>query len=222
MSNRTYHPRGLPVDGFAVQQHPLYPVWANMLGRCTNPDATGYSNYGGRGISVCERWYNFRFFAKDMMPTYKPGLWIERMDVHGNYSPENCTWETPSNQCVNRRRFKNNTSGQTGVVTKDGLWLARFDYNGVRYNIGWFGKKEDAIAARLTFVENFFLDRDGALASLQIDKARSNSSTGLMGVTPHLDGGYTARATKNGVRHYLGLFKTKQEAFDARSKFIAG
>lgn len=219
---RTYHPRGVLVDGYRVRHHPLYTVWASMLSRCTDSTQSGYPNYGGRGISVCERWHHFRFFAEDMMPTYKPGLTIERMDVNGNYCPENCTWETRSNQSVNRRRFKNNTSGQTGVVSKDGLWLARFDYNGVRYNIGWFSKKEDAIAARLAFVENFFLDRDGALASLSIDKARSNSSTGARGITPHLDGGFTARATVRGVRHYLGYFKTQQEAADARARFIAG
>ena len=155
---RTYHPRGLVVDGYRVRQHPLYPVWANMLARCTNPSDTGYQNYGGRGITVCERWHHFRFFAEDMMPSYRPGLTIERMDVNGNYCPDNCTWETRSNQSVNRRRFKNNTSGQTGVVKTPTCWLARFDYQGVRYNIGWFGNKESAIAARLTFVENFFLN----------------------------------------------------------------
>jgi len=210
------------VDGYRVRQHPLYMVWADMLGRCTNPNDIGYPNYGGRGISVCERWHQFRFFAEDMMPTYKPGLWLERMDVHGDYCPENCTWETPTNQCVNRRRFKNNTSGQTGVVKKNGSWLARFDYEGVRYNIGWFATKDAAIAARLEFVEMFFLDRAAALASLPVDQARHTSSTGVRGAAPHASGGYTMRVTKDGKRHYLGYFKTLQEAADARARFIDG
>lgn len=193
-----------------------------MLARCTNPSDTGYQNYGGRGITVCERWHHFRFFAEDMMPSYRPGLTIERMDVNGNYCPGNCTWETPTNQCVNRRRFKNNTSGQTGVVKKGGSWLARFDYEGVRHNIGWFATKDEAAAARLEFVELFFLDRATALASLPVDQARHTSSTGVRGATPHVDGGYTMRVTKDGTRHYLGYFKTLQEASDARARFIGG
>lgn len=154
---RTYHPRGVLVDGYRVRQHPLYMVWSNMLTRCNNSGARDWEHYGGRGITVCERWHHFRFFAEDMMPTYSPGLTIERMDVNGNYCPENCTWETRSNQSVNRRRFKNNTSGQSGVVIVEGRWYAYFDYAHVRHNIGGFGKKEDAVAARLEFVENFFL-----------------------------------------------------------------
>lgn len=218
---RTYHPRGVLVDGYRTKHHPLYDVWANMWGRCTNQNNGSYQNYGGRGITVCERWRHFRFFAEDMMPSYRPGLTIERMDVHGNYCPENCTWETPSNQCVNRRRFKNNTSGQTGVRKSKGSWVAWFDYEHRRHMIGWFATKGEAVAARLEFVELFFLDRVAALASLPKDKARHTSSTGVRGATPFRDG-YTMRVTKGGVRHYLGYFKTLQGAADARARFIGG
>jgi len=221
---RTYHPRGVLVDWFAVMQHPLYGTWAAMHQRCSNPNDAGYPNYGGRGITVCERWHHFLNFAADMGLKPHPDLTIERMDNSAGYSPENCVWETRTNQCVNRRVFKNNTSGFTGVVRKEGSWIARFDYEQVRYNIGWFATKEEAVSARVVFVELFFFDRPAALAMLALpkDRARRTSSTGLRGITPHADGGFTARATKGGVRHYLGYFKTQQEAFNARSQFIAG
>lgn len=222
MSNRTYHPRGVLVDGYRVRHHPLYYVWANMLSRCNNPDDANYRNYGGRGVVVCERWHHFRFFAEDMMPTYVPGLTIERMDNNAGYNPDNCTWATRSDQSVNRRVFSNNTSDFTGVVRNGRSWVARFDYEGVRYNVGWFKTKEEARDARATFVEMFFLNRAAALEMLPKDAARWTSRTGVRGVTPHADGGFTARATVGGVRHYLGYFKTQQEACDARSKFLAG
>lgn len=222
MSNRTYHPRGVLVDGYHIRQHPLYFVWANMLSRCNNPDEGSYHNYGARGIAVCERWHHFANFAADMMPTYCPGLTIERMDNNAGYSPSNCTWATRSDQCVNRRVFSNNTSAFTGVVRSGRSWVARFDYEDVRYNIGWFETKEEARDARARFVEMFFLDRGVALEMLPKDIARRTSKTGVRGVTQHIDGGFTARATVGGKRQYLGYFKTLQEARDARSNFLAG
>jgi len=88
------------------------------------------------------------------------------MDVGIGYSPANCCWETRTNQCVNRRRFKTNTSGQTGVLKIGNLWRAHFQYERVRYHIGTFSNVEQAVAARVTCVEAFFLDREVALASL--------------------------------------------------------
>src|SRR5262245_6139963 len=111
--SRAYHPRGVLVDGYAVQEHPLYMTWANMLARCYNTSAAGYENYGGRGIVVCAAWHRFVNFACDMGSKPEATLTLERRDVNGNYEPSNCTWATRSDQCVNRRRFKNNTSGVT-------------------------------------------------------------------------------------------------------------
>lgn len=193
-----------------------------MLARCLNPNNPGFHNYGGRGITVCERWHHFTLFAKDMMPTYQPGLTIERMDNNAGYGPGNCTWATRSDQCVNRRVFSNNTSDFTGVIRRGNSWVARFDYDGVRYNIGWFETKHEARDARALFVEMFFLNRDAALEMLPKDKARWTSKTGVRGISPHVDGGYLVRCTVAGVRHYIGYFKSFTEACDARSQFLAG
>lgn len=83
--------------------HPLYYVWRGMLGRCHYKRWINYSNYGGRGIIVCDEWKKFENFARDMLPTWRPGLWIERKDCDGNYSKSNCVWKTPLEQCDNKR-----------------------------------------------------------------------------------------------------------------------
>jgi len=218
--------RGRPkimVDGFCSTDHPLWNTWSNMNNRCYNPNAVGYKNYGGRGIGVCARWHAFKNFAEDMGLKPFPEATLERMDNNADYSPSNCTWATRSNQCVNRRVFSNNTSDFTGVTQQKstGLWVSRFDYEGVRYSIGWYKTKEEARDARAKFLEDFFTDREAAVASLSVKRARSSSSTGVRGITPHKDGGFTVRVHHEGARKYLGYFKTFQEAVDVRSQFLA-
>lgn len=84
-------------------KHPIYKVWKGMKSRCYIVTATGYKNYGGRGIKVCERWHDFQKFYGDMGEAYKKGLQLDRADNSGDYSLLNCQWVTRSQNCRNTR-----------------------------------------------------------------------------------------------------------------------
>lgn len=86
-----------------LAHHPAYHSWQQMDQRCNNPKNTMYDLYGGRGISMCERWQEFKAFWEDMGPTWREGLSIDRMDSNGNYEASNCCWSTPKEQANNRR-----------------------------------------------------------------------------------------------------------------------
>jgi hypothetical protein len=115
-----------------------YESWRGMRDRCLNPDNSAWDDYGGRGISICERWSDYLAFKEDMGERPE-GLTIDRINVNGNYEPGNCRWATMKAQSNNRR---NNV-----VLTHDGktMTLAQWsEFLGVshgalskRIKLGW-------------------------------------------------------------------------------------
>lgn len=86
-----------------MTDHPVYKIWKDLRTRCENPKFKQFADYGGRGISTCERWKTFANFFADMGPSYRKGLSLERKNNDGNYEPDNCCWITRGMQSRNRR-----------------------------------------------------------------------------------------------------------------------
>lgn len=84
----------------------LYRVWCAMRERCYKENNSGFKNYGGRGITVCDEWRNSfgAFYDWAMANGYRKGLEIDRIDNDGNYEPKNCHWITPLENCQNTRK----------------------------------------------------------------------------------------------------------------------
>lgn len=100
-----------PVHGLtlASEHHPLYGIWSKMMHRCYNTGNIGFQHYGGRGITVCERWHDPLLFIADIETTIgprPPGMTLDRADNDSEYGPGKVRWADKITQLRNSRQYK--------------------------------------------------------------------------------------------------------------------
>jgi hypothetical protein len=129
--------------------HSLYKQWRSIIDRCYVKSHTSYENYGGRGIRVGATWrLDFWHFVKDIenLGPKPESCTLDRIDNTGDYEPGNVRWANPSDQNMNQRTHKDNTSGLRGLSynNRDRLWAASIQYKGSQYRKS-FKSRQDAI-----------------------------------------------------------------------------
>lgn len=127
-----------------------YWAWAQARQRCFNIKDRNYHNYGGRGITMCDRWKkSFVSFFEDMGEA-PIGSSLDRLENNDSYHKENCHWTTSGFQSYNRRKETKNTSGKTGVCLRkrDNKYRAYITVNKKQISLGLFNNIDDAIQVR--------------------------------------------------------------------------
>lgn len=118
--NSIYFGNRTKAGGHASAKTSEYNSWKMMKARCYNPNASGYHRYGGRQITVCQRWReSFLHFLADMGPKPSPAHSIERLDNDAGYSPNNCKWSTRKEQQRNTVNTRLLTYNGESMCLKD-------------------------------------------------------------------------------------------------------
>lgn len=180
---------------------PTYSSWHGMLQRCTNPNNPRWKRYGGRGITVSERWLKFENFLEDMGVRPK-GLSIERINNNGNYEPSNCKWAT-------RREQQGNTSFNQLLT-----------FNGETDHLaGWarrLGIKPDTLYSRI-FTLGWTIER--AFSKDPEDKKKKTNKSGYPNIYPVKD--RWSAQIRIGYKKYVNL-GTRDTIEEARQLQLDG
>ena len=166
-----------------LRSHRLYNIWASMYHRCYTKKNPKYKNYGARGIQVCERWLDVKNFIDDMYPDYKEGLSLDRVDVDGNYEPNNCRWTTQNVQAQNTRELRiTNTSGYRGVswYTITGKWLARIGVDSKKMHLGLYPTALEAAKAYERYIRLNNLEHNFTPALTEEEIEELNKKKGMV------------------------------------------
>lgn len=124
----------------------LYMIWKHIRQRCLDENCKSYARYGGRGIKLCEEWLNSfnTFYDWAMANGYRDDLTIDRINVNGNYCPENCRWATRKTQGNNKRNNHNIAyKGKTQTLSQwcEELGLSYSSIWNRLYILGWATEK---------------------------------------------------------------------------------
>ncbi len=152
---------------------PEFLAWQHMKQRCENKKNKRYTNYGGRGIRVCDRWSNFQSFLDDMGAMPFARAQIDRIDVNGDYEKNNCRWVTNAQNSKNKNIQANNKCGFKGVcfVPARKKYIAQIGCDKKNIHLGYFGNAIDAARAY-----------DAAAIKYHGEFASTNVDLGLLGV----------------------------------------
>jgi hypothetical protein len=127
-----------------------YRIWCSMYTRCNYQKNVSYKNYGGRGITICERWRSFENFFADMGHPPSDKHSIDRVNNDGNYEPSNCRWATPNEQAGNSRNAIRLTFG--GLTFSISEWSRRTGLKRATINAriekGWSAERALTTPAR--------------------------------------------------------------------------
>ena len=121
-------------------QTPEYTAWCGMIGRCYNSNNRKFKDYGGRGISVCDRWRDsFISFLEDMGEKPSASHSLDRIDNNGNYEPGNCRWATVKEQSRNKRNVTFIEIDGISMTAAEWAKLSGQKYETILYRIkkGW-------------------------------------------------------------------------------------
>jgi hypothetical protein len=179
-----------------------YYVWKCARQRCKNSNNKEYSNYGGRGITFCKRWDNYENFLEDMGERPE-GMEIDRIDVNGNYEPENCRWTTSKEN--QRNRTNNHLITYRGETKCLAAWAEEYeiDYNILSQRVNRDNMSfEEAISGKYFRVKRLAVDVNGNtypvdvlvkmlnLTRIKITEFLRNNSTRLEDLVLYSQGGY--------------------------------
>lgn len=132
----------------------IYRIWIAIKRRLFNDKNINYSIYGGKGIRICENWKKSfsEFYRWSVENGYNDNLSIDRIDVNGNYCPENCRWVDRHIQSANRNLLKSNNSGYTGISLCGKKYRAQINVNRKYFHIGMYDNVKDALKARNEYI----------------------------------------------------------------------
>lgn len=138
-------------------QTPEYESYKKMMRRCYDPSSENYEFYGGRGIQVCKRWRDsIEAFMDDLGEKPEGDYTLDRIDVNGDYTPQNCRWADAQTQQRNKRVCRKSKTGITGVIPYKDKFQANIRVNGKLHHLGYFNTISEAASARKRAEEKFW------------------------------------------------------------------